>query len=48
VLAALNFPALFSSMILVDPVIISHGSYSSGLIMLKMAALTRRERWPSQ
>lgn len=47
VLAALNFPALFSSMILVDPVIISHGSYSSGLIMLKMAALTRRERWPS-
>lgn len=48
VLAALNFPALFSSMILVDPVIINHGGYSPHIFMLKMAALTRRERWSSR
>ncbi|KAG2159382.1 Alpha/beta hydrolase family-domain-containing protein [Suillus bovinus] len=47
VLAAVNFPALFSSIILVDPVIIN-GGYSSHFNRLTLAALSRREHWPSR
>ncbi|KAG1799188.1 uncharacterized protein BJ212DRAFT_1402216 [Suillus subaureus] len=48
-LAALHFPALFSSMILVDPIIDpfqglewEHNQYLAG------ATLIRRDRWPSR
>lgn len=50
ILAAVNFPALFSSIILVDPVVVKHSKqpHSSNLHLLKLAALSRRERWPSR
>ncbi|KAG1752171.1 Alpha/beta hydrolase family-domain-containing protein [Suillus lakei] len=48
ILAAVNFPALFSSMILVDPVIIQHRN-SFNFVGFKLpGALTRRDRWPSR
>ncbi|KAG0704158.1 Alpha/beta hydrolase family-domain-containing protein [Suillus ampliporus] len=49
ILAAVNFPALFSSMILVDPVAVQHDSYPPNFVpVLLHAALARRERWPSR
>ncbi|KAG2126602.1 Alpha/Beta hydrolase protein [Suillus clintonianus] len=49
IMAAVNFPALFSSMILIDPVIVQYLGYSSGFQVSKCAAaLTRRERWLSR
>ncbi|KAG1888333.1 Alpha/Beta hydrolase protein [Suillus subluteus] len=50
ILAAVNFPAVFSSIILIDPVAASslHYSYSSNLLRLISAALARREHWPSR
>ncbi|KAG1878750.1 Alpha/Beta hydrolase protein [Suillus tomentosus] len=48
IIAALNFPALFSSIILVDPAIIDgHGAYSPKSDGLVLSALRRRQRWPS-
>ncbi|KAG0704157.1 Alpha/Beta hydrolase protein [Suillus ampliporus] len=47
ILAAVNFPALFSSMILVDPAAVQNGTYSPVPAMLH-AALARRERWSSR
>ncbi|KAG1819245.1 uncharacterized protein BJ212DRAFT_80849 [Suillus subaureus] len=48
ILAAVNFPALFSSIILIDPVVVNGLNYSSNLTGLNSAALGRRERWPSR
>lgn len=48
ILAAVNFPALFSSMILIDPVVIHGLKDASNLLGLSLAALSRRERWPSR
>ncbi|KAI6041545.1 Alpha/beta hydrolase family-domain-containing protein [Pisolithus marmoratus] len=44
-LAALNFPKLFSSLILVDPVIVNYGSHEFELVR---GALIRRGTWPSR
>ncbi|KAI6037055.1 Alpha/Beta hydrolase protein [Pisolithus microcarpus] len=46
-MAALNFPKLFSSLILVDPVIFNYGSYDSGC-KLASGALMRRDTWRSR
>jgi len=48
ILAAVNFPALFSSIILIDPVVLSGRENSSHFFALNLAALARRERWPSR
>ncbi|OAX36910.1 hypothetical protein K503DRAFT_772027 [Rhizopogon vinicolor AM-OR11-026] len=48
-LAAVNFPALFSSLVLVDPIIVQKsGAYSDIQLGLMYAALARRDRWPSR
>ncbi|KAH7925329.1 hypothetical protein BV22DRAFT_1129087 [Leucogyrophana mollusca] len=47
--AALNFPALFSSIILVDPVIVQPRSYPKDYLHgMVMGALQRRGRWSSR
>ncbi|KAG1737532.1 uncharacterized protein EDB91DRAFT_1055105 [Suillus paluster] len=49
ILAAVNFPVLFSSMILVDPVAVQYGTYPSRVVPFKVpGALGRRERWSSR
>ncbi|KAG2108437.1 Alpha/Beta hydrolase protein [Suillus discolor] len=48
ILAAVNFPALFSSIILVDPIAIDDRGYSPHLLGLMLGALSRREHWPSR
>ncbi|KAI6138208.1 Alpha/Beta hydrolase protein [Pisolithus thermaeus] len=45
--AALNFPKLFSSLILVDPVIFNYGSHDLGF-KLASGALMRRDTWRSR
>ncbi|KIN97917.1 hypothetical protein M404DRAFT_867768 [Pisolithus tinctorius Marx 270] len=47
VLAALNFPKLFSSLILVDPVIFNYGCHDLGF-KLARDALMRRDTWCSR
>ncbi|KAG1752176.1 alpha beta-hydrolase [Suillus lakei] len=49
ILAAVNFSALFSFMILMDPVVIKHRNNFSNFQSIKStSALTRRGRWPSR
>ncbi|KAG0703560.1 Alpha/beta hydrolase family-domain-containing protein [Suillus ampliporus] len=49
VLAAVNFPALVSSMILVDPAIVQNGSYPPNSVAFRVpGALARRESWSSR
>ncbi|KAI6002048.1 Alpha/Beta hydrolase protein [Pisolithus albus] len=45
--AALNFPKLFSSLIVVDPVVVNHGSHDFGPELVR-GALVRRDTWPSR
>ncbi|KAH7911504.1 Alpha/beta hydrolase family-domain-containing protein [Hygrophoropsis aurantiaca] len=46
---AINFPALFSSMILIDPVIVQPHSYARGYLRgMVIGALQRRTRWSSR
>jgi pimeloyl-ACP methyl ester carboxylesterase len=50
-LAAINYPALFSSLILVDPVIAQpglYGAHSKNLQGYVRGALQRREHWPTR
>jgi pimeloyl-ACP methyl ester carboxylesterase len=50
-LVAINYPALFSSLVLVDPIVIQPymlGSKSEALYDLVMGAIQRREHWPSR
>lgn len=46
-LAAVNFPKLFSSLILVDPVVVNYGSYDFGSELIR-GALIRRDTWSSR
>ncbi|KAG1737510.1 uncharacterized protein EDB91DRAFT_1290408, partial [Suillus paluster] len=49
ILAAVNFPALFSSMVLVDPVVVQNESYPDNYLpMMSVGALARRDCWPSR
>ncbi|EGO26749.1 hypothetical protein SERLADRAFT_464144 [Serpula lacrymans var. lacrymans S7.9] len=49
VMAALKFPALFSSMILIDPVIVQPYQYrGDSLRAFVIGAILRRDRWPSR
>ncbi|KAG1737531.1 Alpha/beta hydrolase family-domain-containing protein [Suillus paluster] len=49
ILAAVNFPVLFSSMILVDPVVVQSGTYPPNYVPTRLlGALGRRERWSSR
>jgi len=47
---AINYPALFSSLILVDPVVVQPGLYgrSETLKNLVKGAMQRREHWPTR
>lgn len=51
-LAALTYPRLFSSLILVDPIIIRPGHFEecedAYLVALALGALQRRDVWPSR
>ena len=49
-LAACAFPALFASLVLVDPVIIEPGDYAQFFKsdQLAFSALCRREQWTSK
>ncbi|KAG1754813.1 Alpha/beta hydrolase family-domain-containing protein [Suillus paluster] len=49
ILAAVNFPALFSSMVLVDPAAVQSGTYPPNFVPVRLpGALARRERWSSR
>ncbi|KAG0707532.1 hypothetical protein DFH29DRAFT_979840 [Suillus ampliporus] len=49
ILAAVNFPALFSSMVLVDPAVVQNGTFPSNSVPDRLpGALSRRERWSSR
>ncbi|KAG1731189.1 Alpha/beta hydrolase family-domain-containing protein [Suillus paluster] len=45
--AAVNFPALFSSMVLVDPIIVQNHNGPPNTVRLYVT-LARRDRWPSR
>lgn len=48
--AAIDFPALFSSLVLVDPVVVPalEKDPSGGIVGLQRGAVARRSRWPSR